>query len=97
MDEVDIDLEFEEGCVCIVRAVARGYDYLPVFPSKRGDDTIELKDGILLNCLGLKEVQVGIFFYEMEVVTGPKAGDTVWIGHKLANLLDRVPSHRRPR
>lgn len=74
-----------------------GYDFLPVLPSRRGDDAIELKEGIILNCLGLKEVQPGVFFYEMEVVTGIKAGDTVWVGHQLCNMLDEIPSHNRLR
>lgn len=93
----DPNLKFVEGSVCIVRVKRQGYDYLPVLPSRRGDDTIELKEGIILNCLGLKEVQPGVFFYEMEVVTGSKAGDTVWVGHQLVDLLDEIPSHNRLR
>lgn len=88
-------LKFSKGSVVIVRVKKHGYDFLPVMPSRRGDDALELKEGIILKCLGLKEVQPGVYFYEMEVVTGSKAGDTVWVGHRLDNLLDEIPSHNR--
>jgi hypothetical protein len=91
------DQKFFEGEVCIVKAKPLGYDFLPCIPARRGDDTIELKDGILLNCLGLVETGPGSWFYKMEVITGKQAGDLIFVGHQLAQLLEMVPSHNRLR
>lgn len=93
----DPDEKFVEGEVCIVKAKPRGYDFLPCIPARHGDETLELKDGILLNCLGLVEVQPGSWFYKMEVVTGKQAGDMIFVGYRLADLLEKVPNHHRLR
>lgn len=88
---------FEDGDVCIVKAQLKGFSFLPCIPARKGDDTLELKDGILLNCLGLKEVGPNSWFYQMEVVTGNQAGDLIFVGHQLSDLLQRVPNHRKIR
>lgn len=88
------DIRFAEGAKVIVRTKVAGYDFLPVLPARKGDDALDLKDGIILHCLGCKEVQPGIWMYEMEVVTGSKQGDTVWVGLKLDHLLEEIPSRR---
>lgn len=95
-DEAPIN-QLKEGEIFVVKAKKAGFDYLPVFPARRGDDTLELFDGIMLNCLGLKEIQPGAFMYEMEVITGNKSGDVVWVGHTLVNMLEQVPSKKRMR
>lgn len=89
--------KFDDGDVCIVKAKPLGFDFLPCIPARRGDDTLELRDGILLNCLGLKEVGPNSWFYQMEIITGGQAGDLIFVGHQLADLLERVPNHRRIR
>jgi len=91
------DEKFFDGDVCIVKAKPKGYEFLPCIPARFGDDTLELKDGIMLNCLGLTEVQPGSWFYKMEIVTGNQAGDLIFVGHTLSELLEKVPSHRRIR
>lgn len=91
------EAKFDEGDICIVKAAPSGYSFLPCIPARRGDDTIELRDGIMLNCIGMKEVGPDSWFYQMEVVTGNQAGDMIFIGHSLAHLLERVPSHHRRR
>jgi hypothetical protein len=87
--------KFDLGDVCLVSAKIKGFDFLPCIPARRGDDALELKDGILLHCLGLKEVGPNSWFYQMEIVTGSKAGDLIFVGHQLGHLLEKVPSHKR--
>lgn len=89
--------QIQEGTIFVVRAKRGGLDYLPVFPARREDDALMIADGIMLNCLGLKEIQPGAFLYEMEIVTGPKSGDIVYVAHKLISFLEVVPSKKRIR
>lgn len=88
---------FLDGDVCVVKAKPKGFSFLPCIPARFGDDALELRDGVILNCLGLKETQPGSWFYKMEVVTGNKAGDLIFVGHQLVDCLELVPSHRRIR
>ncbi len=93
----DTEVVVEEGTIFIVRAKKAGYEYLPVFPARRGDDASSLPDGVMLNCLGYKEMPGDVLMYEMEIVTGKKSGDTVYVGSKLLPLLEVVPSKKRIR
>lgn len=86
-----------EGELYIIASKKLGYEFLPCIPSRQGDDTCELPDGVLLLCLGFKETQPGCWLYEMEVSTGKKAGDLIYIIHQVADFLERVPNHKRIR
>lgn len=87
----NMKISFEENAICVVKAKKRGFDYLPVFPSKLGDQALELFEGTMLKCIGKKQVQDDVWFFEMEVVTGKCQGDTVYVGEGVAHLLEEVP------
>jgi len=89
--------DLEIGDILLVRAQREGMPYLPVFPSRRGDLTLNISDGIMLNCLGLKELQPGASFYEMEIVTGKDSGDIVLVSRTLQRYLEKIPSKKRIR
>ena len=89
-------VKFSDGDVCLVKTNG-AFDLLPCMPAVRGDDALEIKNGVLLNCLGIKEITPNAWFYKMEIVTGSQAGNTVYVFQSLEDCLERVPSHRRIR
>lgn len=88
--------KFSEGDICLVKTKGT-LELLPCMPAIRGDDALEIKNGVLLNCLGLLEVTMNSWFYKMEIVTGKEAGNTVYVWQSLEDCLEMVPSHRRVR
>jgi len=95
--KMDKPVNFEPGDVVVSAAKKKGQDFIAGFPARIGDQTVSIKDGILLNIIGFRSFSPGSESYIIEIVTGENASDLIYVSTANTELMELVPTKRRLR